>query len=127
MADKSILVTGASSGIGRCVALGLQRRGYRVFATARRAHDLKDLADQGLTAIKLHLDDPDSVATAAARVTTAASPNRNSAKAVAGSSAITTSRMIASTLAPLATCGAGAMSSRLLTPPGPAAPTWPCA
>jgi NAD(P)-dependent dehydrogenase (short-subunit alcohol dehydrogenase family) len=72
MADKSILVTGASSGIGRCVALGLQRRGYRVFATARRPGDLEDLADRGLGAIELHLDDPASVAAAAAQVLDAA-------------------------------------------------------
>ena len=72
MTKKSVLVTGASSGIGRCVALGLHQRGYRVFATARRAQDLRDLANQGLNAIELHLDDPDSVAAAAARVLEAA-------------------------------------------------------
>ncbi len=68
MPDKSILVTGTSSGIGRCTATGLQQRGYRVFATARRAQDLQDLADLGLNPIELHVDDPKSVATAAAQV-----------------------------------------------------------
>ena len=43
MHDKSILVTGCSSGIGRCVALGLRDRGYRVFATARRDQDIAQL------------------------------------------------------------------------------------
>jgi len=62
------MVTGCSSGIGRCVALGLQARGYRVFATARRQDDLDMLRDNGCEAVCLHLDDPDSVADAAKRV-----------------------------------------------------------
>ena len=62
------MVTGCSSGIGRCVALGLQARGYRVFATARRQDDLEMLRDNGCEAVCLHLDDPDSVADAAKRV-----------------------------------------------------------
>ncbi|SVE13439.1 uncharacterized protein METZ01_LOCUS466293, partial [marine metagenome] len=33
MEEKSILITGCSSGIGICVAEGLLKRGYRVFAT----------------------------------------------------------------------------------------------
>lgn len=37
-------VTGASSGIGRAVALRLAASGYRVAVTARRADDLQDLA-----------------------------------------------------------------------------------
>jgi len=72
MHDKSILVTGCSSGIGHCVALGLKERGYRVFATARRREDLLALSRQGVTAVELHLDDPRSVATAAAEVLEAA-------------------------------------------------------
>jgi NAD(P)-dependent dehydrogenase (short-subunit alcohol dehydrogenase family) len=72
MDDKSILVTGCSSGIGHCVALGLKERGYRVFATARRREDLLALSRQGVTAVELHLDDPRSVATAAAEVLEAA-------------------------------------------------------
>jgi len=72
MDDKSILVTGCSSGIGHCVALGLKERGYRVFATARRREDLLALSRQGVTAVELHLDDPRSVATAAAEVLDAA-------------------------------------------------------
>ena len=72
MHDKSILVTGCSSGIGHCVALGLKERGYRVFATARRREDLLALGRQGVTAVELHLDDPRSVATAAREVLEAA-------------------------------------------------------
>ena len=72
MHDKSILVTGCSSGIGHCVALGLKERGYRVFATARRREDLLALGRQGVTAVELHLGDPRSVATAAREVLEAA-------------------------------------------------------
>jgi len=67
MSEKTVLVTGCSSGIGRCVALGLRDRGYRVIATARRPEDLAALRDAGLTAVELHLDRPASVAAAAAR------------------------------------------------------------
>ena len=68
MHHKSVLVTGCSSGIGRCVAVGLQQRGYRVIATARRQRDLDDLAQQGLEAIHLELDQPTSVAAAVTQV-----------------------------------------------------------
>jgi len=68
MQHRSILITGCSSGIGRCVALGLRDRGYRVFATARKDQDLEQLAEYGLTAVRLHVDDPASVADAASKV-----------------------------------------------------------
>ena len=41
--DGIAWVTGASSGIGRAVAIELARRGYRVAATARRAAELETL------------------------------------------------------------------------------------
>lgn len=68
MQHKAVLVTGCSSGIGRCVAVGLQQRGYRVIATARRQRDLDDLERQGLEAIHLEIDQPASVAGAATQV-----------------------------------------------------------
>lgn len=71
MQDRSVLVTGCSSGIGRCVALALSERGYRVFATARRPEDLEQLERAGLEAVELHIDDPDSVADAAEQVLSA--------------------------------------------------------
>ena len=48
--DGSAWVTGASAGLGRGVALELARRGFHVFATARRAEALDALAreSQGL-------------------------------------------------------------------------------
>ena len=61
MAGKSILITGCSSGIGLCVAEGLLRRGYRVFATARKQEDVKILLNKGMESFQLDLDDSTSI------------------------------------------------------------------
>ena len=61
MPEKPILITGCSSGIGRCCALSLQRRGYRVFATARKASDIKLLQSDGITALYLDYTQSDSI------------------------------------------------------------------
>lgn len=45
-ADGSAWVTGASSGIGRALALDLAREGFSVFATARSKDDLNRLAGE---------------------------------------------------------------------------------
>ncbi len=68
MEAKAVLVTGCSSGIGRCVALGLKTRAYRVLATARKPDDLASLRAAGLEAIALELGDPTSVREAAREV-----------------------------------------------------------
>jgi NAD(P)-dependent dehydrogenase (short-subunit alcohol dehydrogenase family) len=58
----SILITGASKGIGKATAAELARRGHRVVATARNPRTLDDLdVDQRLA---LDVTDPDSVAEA---------------------------------------------------------------
>ena len=59
--QQSILITGCSSGIGLCAAHGLRQRGYRVFATARRLEDVERLANEGLEAFQLDLDDSISI------------------------------------------------------------------
>jgi len=41
--SKSILVTGASKGIGRAITLDLDKRGYTVFAGVRKQADAEDL------------------------------------------------------------------------------------
>jgi NAD(P)-dependent dehydrogenase (short-subunit alcohol dehydrogenase family) len=61
MTEPSVLITGCSSGIGRCVTRGLKARGWRVFATARREADVRDLHDEGLESLVLDLDDSVSI------------------------------------------------------------------
>ena len=61
MTRKSVLITGCSSGIGLSVASGLQERGYRVFATVRRAADVERLNAAGLESLQLDLADPASI------------------------------------------------------------------
>lgn len=58
---KTVLITGCSSGIGYHVALGLQQRGYRVLASARRAEDVDRLQSQGFEACQLDLDSSESI------------------------------------------------------------------
>jgi len=58
---KTILITGCSSGIGYCVAKGLQARGYRVFATARKQADVEMLEKEGLESFHLDLTDSNSI------------------------------------------------------------------
>jgi NAD(P)-dependent dehydrogenase (short-subunit alcohol dehydrogenase family) len=68
MMQKSILITGCSTGIGAVCAAGLKQRGYRVFATARKPEDLKRLEADGLEAIALDYRHSASVQACAAEV-----------------------------------------------------------
>ena len=62
MAQKNILITGCSSGIGLDVARGLQQQGWRVFASARRAEDVARLQGDGFAdALLLDVDDSASI------------------------------------------------------------------
>ena len=58
---KNVLVTGCSSGIGRCIAEGLKQEGYRVFATARKQQDIDELNTAGFEAVMLDLTDINSI------------------------------------------------------------------
>lgn len=59
--ERSILITGCSSGIGLCTARGLKTRGYRVFATARKSQDVERLQSEGLESLQLDLVDSNSI------------------------------------------------------------------
>ena len=59
--QKTILITGCSTGIGYCVAKGLKRRGYRVIATARRKESVEQLIDEGFESLRLDLADSESI------------------------------------------------------------------
>ena len=65
MSDKkTILITGCSSGIGYDAAHGLKRKGWRVFATCRKAEDCARLEAEGLESFRLDYEDPNSIAAA---------------------------------------------------------------
>jgi len=68
---RSVLVTGASTGIGRATALRLDGRGWRVFAGVRRDEDAESLAAAGsaaLTPLRLDVTEPEQIAAAATRI-----------------------------------------------------------
>ena len=66
--EKVVVVTGASTGIGRATARMLKGRGWRVFPTARNRTDLDLLRGEGFQPVELDLTDPDSVEYAAKEV-----------------------------------------------------------
>jgi NAD(P)-dependent dehydrogenase (short-subunit alcohol dehydrogenase family) len=68
---RSVLVTGASTGIGRATAMRLEAGGWRVFAGVRRQEDADALAASGsdrLRPLILDVTDPDQIAAAAERI-----------------------------------------------------------
>jgi NAD(P)-dependent dehydrogenase (short-subunit alcohol dehydrogenase family) len=64
----AVLITGCSSGIGRETARHLARRGWTVYATARRPDSIADLADEGCKLLALDVNDEDSMKAAVAAV-----------------------------------------------------------
>jgi NAD(P)-dependent dehydrogenase (short-subunit alcohol dehydrogenase family) len=65
---RSVVVTGASSGIGLAPALRLSRAGWRVFGGVRTAVDADELREQGIEPVELDVTDASQIATAAATV-----------------------------------------------------------
>ena len=66
--SRTIIVTGASSGIGAYCARALRADGWRVFATARRPEDIAALAADGLEAFYLDYGEPQSIGALVAAV-----------------------------------------------------------
>jgi len=64
MTERSILITGCSSGIGLDAARGLKARGWRVFATCRQEVDCERLRAEGLESFPLDYADEASIAAA---------------------------------------------------------------
>lgn len=61
MRERSVLITGCSSGIGWACAERLSAGGWRVFATARRAEDLARIEKQGWIPVALDVACSDSI------------------------------------------------------------------
>jgi len=64
MAQRTVLITGCSSGIGHDAAHFMARRGWRVLATCRKAEDCDRLVTEGLESFPLDYADPASIAAA---------------------------------------------------------------
>jgi len=69
MAQKSLLITGCSSGIGLDAARGMAARGWRVFATCRKPEDCDRLEAEGLESFVLDHTDPETIRAALAEAT----------------------------------------------------------
>ena len=67
--NRSVLITGCSSGIGAATARVLRAAGWQVIPTARRAADLDRLREAGFTPVRIDLADAGSVDAAFAEAT----------------------------------------------------------
>ena len=69
MSERSVLITGCSSGIGLASARDMKSCGWRVFATARKPEDTARLKDEeGVDSLYLDYAEPDSIEKAIAQV-----------------------------------------------------------
>lgn len=59
--QKTILITGCSTGIGYTCAHALHKRGHQVIATCRKQADVDRLQAEGLTCLQLDLNDSESI------------------------------------------------------------------
>lgn len=66
--QKTILITGCSSGIGQDAAQALRARGWRVFAACRQQRDCDRLRAQGFASPRIDYTDPASIETGLAQV-----------------------------------------------------------
>ena len=74
MTQKSVVITGASTGIGKACALWMDRAGWRVFAGVRKEADgavLRAEASERLTPVLVDVTDAASIAAMAAQVSAA--------------------------------------------------------
>jgi len=60
--QRTVLVTGCSSGMGRAAAYYLAEHGYRVYAGSRTPETLSDHGLEDLYPVKLDVTDPESIA-----------------------------------------------------------------
>lgn len=61
MADRTVLITGCSSGIGEATAARLAKSGWTVYATARKPETLEGLKAKGCRTLALDVTDEESM------------------------------------------------------------------
>ena len=61
MTEKTILITGCSSGIGYDGAIGLRTRGWRVFASCRKEEDCARMREMGFESPLIDYQDPQTI------------------------------------------------------------------
>jgi NAD(P)-dependent dehydrogenase (short-subunit alcohol dehydrogenase family) len=66
--SKAVLITGCSSGIGEATAQRLAKKGWTVYATARRPESIAHLADAGCRTLALDVTDEASMQAAVQQV-----------------------------------------------------------
>jgi NAD(P)-dependent dehydrogenase (short-subunit alcohol dehydrogenase family) len=66
---KTVLVTGASSGMGKATALKLLSDGHRVYAAARRVEQMRDLEQRGAILLEMDVTNDEQVVSAVNRIT----------------------------------------------------------
>ncbi len=59
--QKVVLITGASSGMGRATAIALSNQGFVVYAGSRTPHKLFDIQSENIRPVKLDITDPQSI------------------------------------------------------------------
>lgn len=52
---KVVIITGASSGMGKSTAFELHQKGYKVYGMARRTERMNDLRERGIEVVSLDL------------------------------------------------------------------------
>ena len=65
---KTVLVTGASSGIGKATAIYLAQNGYNVYGGARRVEKMQDLKTYGVHQIALDVTNDESMVSCVERI-----------------------------------------------------------
>jgi NAD(P)-dependent dehydrogenase (short-subunit alcohol dehydrogenase family) len=62
--SKTVLVTGASSGIGKATAIHLAQHGYNVYGAARRMEKLQELKEYGVKPVEMDVTNDESMVAA---------------------------------------------------------------
>ena len=68
VAGRTVLITGASSGIGKATAKRMLMEDYSVYAAARRVEQMRDLEDLGAIALKMDVTNEEDVVAGVERI-----------------------------------------------------------